>query len=272
MNPLRFAILGTGFWSYFQLAAWYELEGVECVALYNRTRSKAEELASKFHVPAVYDDVEALLDREKLDFVDIISDISTHCRFVKLAAARGLPVICQKPMAESLAQAQEMVEICREAGAPFFVHENFRWQHPLREVKRVLERGDIGRPFRAHIDMISGFPVFVNQPFLRELEQFVLTDVGSHVLDIARFLFGEVASVYCHTQKIHQDIRGEDVASVFLRMRGGASVECHMGYAENYLERDAFPQTFLFVEGEKGSLELGPDYWLRVTTKVGTLA
>lgn len=46
MSNLRFAMLGTGFWSRFQLAAWHELNGVECVALYNRTRGKAEALAA----------------------------------------------------------------------------------------------------------------------------------------------------------------------------------------------------------------------------------
>ncbi len=46
MNKLRFALLGAGFWARYQLAAWRELPGVECVAIYNRTRSKAEELAA----------------------------------------------------------------------------------------------------------------------------------------------------------------------------------------------------------------------------------
>lgn len=76
--PLRFAIFGTGFWAPFQLAAWRELPHVECVALFNRTREKAEKLAQRFRIPTVYDDAEALLQTEKLDFVDIITDVETH--------------------------------------------------------------------------------------------------------------------------------------------------------------------------------------------------
>ena len=93
MKPLRFAILGCGFWSRFQLAGWREVEGVECVALYNRTRSKAEALAGKFGIPeaAVYDYAERLLNEQRLDFADIITDVDTHGRFVRLAASRGLP-------------------------------------------------------------------------------------------------------------------------------------------------------------------------------------
>jgi predicted dehydrogenase len=53
---------------------------------------------------------------------------------------------------------------------------------------------------------------------------------------------------------------------------GGATVICGLGYAENFLERDRFPETFIFVEGERGSIELAPDFWLRVTTADGTHA
>jgi predicted dehydrogenase len=48
------------------------------------------------------------------------------------------------------------------------------------------QSGAIGKPFRGRIDMLSGFPVFVNQPFLKQLEQFIITDLGSHTLDVAR--------------------------------------------------------------------------------------
>jgi D-apiose dehydrogenase len=269
MSNLRFAIFGTGFWSRFQLAAWRELAGVECVALYNRTRAKAEALAHEFGVPAVYDDPEELLRNERLDFIDVITDVDTHSRFVHMAAARRLPVICQKPIAPTYAEAERMVAVCREAGVPYFVHENWRWQTPIRQLKSVLDSGQIGRPFRARIAMVSGFPVFANQPFLRELEQFVLTDMGSHVLDVARFLFGEAQTLYCQTRQVHSDIKGEDVATVMLAM-GGTTVSCEMGYAENFLERDCFPETLIFIEGQRGSIELAPDLWLRITTADGT--
>lgn len=272
MAPLRFAIFGTGFWARFQLAAWRELAGVECVALYNRTRAKAEALAAEFGVPRVYDDAVALLDQEQLDFIDIITDVDTHSRFVELAAQYTLPVICQKPMAPRLAEAERMVAACRDAGAPFFIHENWRWQAPIRQLKRVLDEGRIGRPFRARIDMISGFPVFVNQPFLKDLEQFIITDMGSHILDVARLLFGEAGSLYCQTQRIHPDIKGEDVATIMLKMANATSVLCQMAYAGNYLERERFPETLIFIEGERGSIELAPDYWIRVTTADGTHA
>jgi D-apiose dehydrogenase len=272
MSELRFAIFGAGFWSRFQLAGWNEVKGAQCVAVYNRSRIKAEALAGRFRVPAVYSDAEELMDNEKLDFIDIITDVNSHPEFVFMAAERKVPVICQKPMAPSLKAAAQMVHRCRNAGVPFLIHENWRWQRPIRELKRALEKREIGRPFRAQIDMISGFPVFKNQPFLAELKQFIITDLGSHTLDTARFLFGEAENLYCQTGKAHKDIKGEDIATVTLRMGESTIVTVNMAYAENYLERDRFPETFIFVEGEKGSIELAPDFWLRVTTKNGTHA
>jgi predicted dehydrogenase len=265
-------MFGAGFWARYQLAGWLELPGAECVALYNRTFPKAEALAREFGIPSVYADAEELLQKEKLDFADIVTDVDHHEEFVKMAAAHQLPVICQKPMAPTLSIAGEMVRTCRSAGVPFLVNENWRWQTPLREVKRILQNGEIGAPFRARLDMISGFPVFRKQPFLRDLKQFILMDLGSHILDVARFFFGEADSVYCQTHRIHSEIKGEDVATVMMRMDGNTTVLVEMAYAENPLERECFPQTLGFIEGDRGSVELSADYWIKVTTAKGTEA
>jgi predicted dehydrogenase len=199
--------------------------------------------------------------------------VDTHSHFVHLAAKHKVPAICQKPLAPTLAEAEGMVAVCKQAGVPLFVHENWRWQRPIRRVQELLADGAIGTPFRGRIDMISGFPVFKNQPFLKDLPQFILTDLGTHILDVARFLFGEASSLYCHTRRVHPDIKGEDVATVMMRMGAQqTTVLCEMAYAENPLEREVFPQTLIFIEGDKGSLELAPDYWVRLTTAEGTVS
>ncbi len=271
MANLRFAMFGAGFWASYQLAGWIEAGGVECVALYNRTVPKAEKLAKEFGVPTVYGDAEELFSKEKLDFVDICTNIETHSLFTHMAARRGLPVVCQKPMATSLEEAESMVAVCKAAGVPFLINENWRWQYPIRQFKRILTEGRIGRLFRARIHYCNSFPVFDNQPFLKDLEQFILTDIGSHILDTARYLFGDAKTLYCHTCRVHPDIRGEDVATVMMTMGEGVTVVCEMSYASR-TSMERFPETFIFAEGEKGSLELWPDYWIRETTEVGTVS
>ena len=126
MKTLRFAVLGAGFWANFQIPAWLELEGVELVAVADRTKSKADELARKYRAPSTYDDVQKLLSTEKLDFVDIITDVDTHAPLAEAAAKKGIAVICQKPMAPTLSIAKHMVEVCQRNKVPFFIHENFR--------------------------------------------------------------------------------------------------------------------------------------------------
>ena len=272
MGRLRFAMCGTGFWAQYQLAGWRELADVECVAVYGRNPAKAKVFADAHRIPAAYEDVETMFDREQPDFLDIVTNVESHEQLARTGLAHSVPVVCQKPLVSTLARAESLVRDFTKAGVPLFVNENWRWQAPIRELRKILERGAIGRVFRARIDMISGFPVFANQPFLRDLDQFILTDLGSHILDAARFLFGEVRSLYCQTQKTLPEIRGENVATVVLSMISGATVLIELAYAQNPLERECFPQTLIFVEGSDGSVEIKPDYWIQTTTWQGTLA
>jgi len=273
MKNLKFAVIGTGFWATYQIPAWFEVGGVELIALYNRTKSKADEFARHFGVSNVYDSIDELLDRHahELDFVDIITDVDTHLFFTTKAAERGLDVICQKPMAPNLTDARQMLETCRQAGVRLYIHENFRWQTPIRALKTVLDSVVIGTPFKARVSFCSGFPVFDNQPFLADLDQFILTDIGSHILDITRFLFGEADSLYCQTTRVNPGIKGEDVANVLLRMQSGLTCYVEMSYA-SMLEKEAFPQTLVRVEGSAGSVVLTHDYVLKTTTATGTTA
>jgi predicted dehydrogenase len=263
-------MFGTGFWSRYQLSAWRELSGVECVALYNRTRSKAEALGRDFGIEQVFDDPEELLRTVDVDFVDIVTDINTHRNLALLAAEHGKDAICQKPMAPTLADAEAMRAGFAQAGKRLFIHENWRWQSTARALKEALDSGVIGNVFRAGIDMNTGFPVFEAQPFLRELEHFIISDLGSHTLDVARFLFGEAHDLTCWSGRV-QDIRGEDHATIVMRMgEKEIPVTVRMAYAGNALERECFPETLYFVEGSKGSIEVAPGLQLRITTADGT--
>jgi D-apiose dehydrogenase len=269
MSTLRFAVVGAGFWSNYQIAAWYELSGIELVAICDKDFSKAESLARKFNIRKSYDNLEELLQNEDLDFLDIITGVETHPDFAEMAAQRGIAVVCQKPMADSLVNAKRMVDVCNENQVGFFVHENFRWQTPIRELKKAMDAGIIGKPFKARISFCSAFPVFENQPFLAELDRFIIADVGSHILDVVRFLFGEAQSLYCRAHRVNAGIRGEDVATILMEMQNEVHCYIEMSYA-SILEKETFPQTLILVEGDRGSLHLDADFELKITTRTGT--
>jgi predicted dehydrogenase len=274
MKELRFAVLGTGFWSQFQVGAWSEIPGAKLAALYNRTRSKAEALAERFGSPAVYDDAAEMFRSEKLDFVDIITDVDTHCLFVEMAVDAGIKhIICQKPMAPDWPTAKRMVEKCREAGASLYIHDNYRWQAPVRRFKEIMDSGVIGTPFKARVSFLSGYPVFDNQPFLRELDNFIITDMGSHVYDVCRYLFGEASRLWCLTRAVNTGIKGEDLAVTMMDMENGMPLYTEMSYA-SVVEHDMFSTVNILVEGEKGSLHLGAgtSFEIRTTTRKGTVS
>jgi predicted dehydrogenase len=272
MKKLKFAVLGCGFWSKFQIGAWSELDGVELVAVYNRTLSKAQSIADYFKVPRIYDDADKLFRNEKPDFVDIITDVDTHASFVKLAVSHGVKhIICQKPMAPDFETAKEMVDVCEKAGAKLYIHENYRWQAPVRRFRQIIDSGVIGKPFKARVTFLSGYPVFDNQPFLKELDHFILTDMGSHILDVTRYLFGECSELWCETRAISKGIKGEDLAVILMNMKNGMPVYTEMSYA-SIVEHDSFSTLHILVEGEKGSVFLGPEFEIKTTTRESTVA
>ena len=270
MADLKFAVLGTGFWSHYQIPAWFEVGGVDLVAVYNRTVSKAERVAEKFNVPRVYGDPEELLQNEDLDFSDIITEVPAHEPLVLLAAQYGVPVICQKPMSADYASCQRMVQACNDAQIPFYVHENYRWQAPIREVKRIADEGHIGRLYRGRFQFLHALEPFVweNQPLLKSLPRLIIADQGSHQLDLARFFFGEFRQIHCQHLRVRDDIAAEDVASISLR-GDEAIVNVELSFVSK-TEWNHFPEALIYLEGTGGTLELGADFWVRLTTDAGT--
>ena len=268
-NPKKFAVIGCGFWAQYQIAAWKEIPDAELVAVCDLDLEKAEKTAQRFGVKRYYQEAKVMLDQEQLDFVDVITNVETHAKFVQMAADSNLPVICKKPLGPDIETSQKMIAYCIKAGVPLFVHENFRWQDPIRRVKQVVDEGIIGKVFKGRITFCSAFPVFENQPFLAEIERFIIADLGAHLLDTARYLMGEVQNLRCLTQQINPIIKGEDVANVLLEMRSGAHCYVEMSYA-SLLEKESFPQTLILLEGSEGSVKLEHDFSLHITTRKGT--
>lgn len=268
MRELEFALIGAGFWSQYQLAGWGEVHGAKCIAVCDRSLDKAKQRALQANVSNVYADVNELLDKHRLDFVDIVSSVESHAPIASMAMQRGVAAICQKPLAASLESAKALCQESRTLHVPLMVHENWRWQVPIRRLKSILHENDFGPLVRARIDFANSFPVFDNQPALKTMKQFILTDIGTHILDVSRFLFGEAEALYCQTRSMRPDILGEDVATVMMRKQSGLTVTCNMSYASRW-ELDRFPQTMVAVEGTRGGVSLCSDYVIRIFDERG---
>jgi predicted dehydrogenase len=95
--------------------------------------------------------------------------------------------------------------------------------------------------------------------------------MGSHVLDVCRYLFGECESLWCQTRAVNQGIKGEDLAVIMMDMKNGMPLYTEMSYA-SIIEHDMFSTLNILVEGEKGSVFLGPKFEIRTTTRQGTIS
>jgi predicted dehydrogenase len=254
MSGFRGALIGCGFFARNHMHGWADAEGAGIVAVCDRDPAKAEAFAREFGAEA-YTDAAAMLAAVKPDFVDVATTVETHRPLVELALGHGALTVCQKPFAQTWADGVAMVEAAERAGRPLIVHENFRWQRPLRLLCAEIERGTIGAPFFARISFRHGYDVYANQPYLAEVEDYGLMDVGLHLFDVARFLMGDVAKLACMTQRLNPIVRGEDAFTALLRHADGAvaSVECSF-YSRTV--PDPFPETFVHVEGPEGTIEL----------------
>lgn len=260
---LRGALIGCGFFAQNHLHAWRDIGGVRLVAVCDNDLQKARKASADFGVLQAYGEAVELFERERLDFVDIVTTMPSHRALVELAARHRVPVIVQKPFAPTWGDCLAMVQACREAGVPLMVHENFRFQAPMLAVQRVLRSGAIGTPTFGRISFRTGYDIYAGQPYLANEGRFILLDLGVHVLDLARVFLGEVETVQCQTQSVRPGLRGEDMATVLLRHANGATSVVDCSYASK-LWPDPFPQTLVTVEGTLGSLALQQDFKLSV--------
>lgn len=259
---LRGALIGCGFFARNHMQAWAQLGDARIVAVCDTDPAKAQSFARDFGAEA-FTDAATMLDRVRPDFTDIATTVGSHRALVTLAARNSGAVICQKPFAETLEDGQAMVSACADAGIPLLVHENFRWQSPYRALAAALAQGVIGPPSFLRLSFRHAYDIYANQPYLAEIEDLALTDVGLHLFDMARFLMGDVARVYCQTQRLNPRVAGQDAFLASLRHVSGAvtSVEC--SFYSHYTP-DPFVQTLAVAEGPLGSIELLEGYRMRL--------
>jgi len=268
MNDLRGALIGCGFFSINHLHGWRGVEGASIVAICDRDPARLAAVGDQFDIAQRYGDGEEMLTREKLDFVDIATTVPSHRALVEMAARHGVAVICQKPFAASMTDAHAMVAACGSAGVPLMVHENFRWQSAIQAVGATLKRGEIGAPFWGRVSFRSAYDVFTGQPYLAKGERFIIEDLGIHILDIARYLFGDVGGLTARKRRVNPKIAGEDVATILLDHENGVTSVVDCSYA-TLLATEPFPETLVEIDGTEGSIRLNQAYELVVTNSRG---
>ena len=266
--PERIAIgvIGCGFFAPNHLHSWQDLapQGADLIAVCDADAGKAKAAAEGFGVPRWYSDAETMLRENNLGLVDIVTRMDTHRALAALAFRHGVPAIVQKPFAPTWDDCVAIVEGAETAGLFLAVHENFRFQAPLRRVREVLDSGVIGDPSWARISFRTHYDVYAGQPYFYDEERFVILDLGIHVVDVARFLLGEVERVSCETQQRNPKVKAEDTATMLLRHTSGTVSLVEATYESKKLP-DSFPETLLEIEGPRGAIVTRPGYRMEMT-------
>jgi D-apiose dehydrogenase len=265
-KAIRIGVIGCGFYAQNHLHSWRDLadQGAALTAVCDVDPQKAAQAGAAFGVP-FYTDAAAMLEMQQLDLVDIVTRQDTHRALCEMTIAKGIPTIVQKPFAPTWDDCVAIVDAASKAKTWLAVHENFRFGASMRAVKRVIETGAIGTPNWARIAFRTGFDVFRTQPYFYDEERLAISDVGVHVLDLARFFLGEVERISCETQRRNPKVKAEDTATMMLRHASGAVslVECTY---EARRSPDPFPETLLEIEGPRGSIIVTAGTMMRVTS------
>lgn len=265
--PLTGVIVGAGFFAEIQAEAWSRLPEANIAAVVDPDLAKANEFAAKWNIPKVYADTAEMLASENPDFVDIVTRPETHLQLVQQIAAHRCDIICQKPMAPTLVECEQMVRSCEQAGVRLLIHENWRWQPWYREIKQLYKQHQLGEIFQLSFQVRTGDgfgdDAYTVQPYFRQMQRLLIYETLVHHIDTTRFLAGEIAKVSCQTQQINSEIAGEDYANIQLRLATGGLAVIDANRINGPVPAPMVFGTVL-LEAEQGAIRLDSDgsLWL----------
>jgi predicted dehydrogenase len=259
---LTVAIAGCGYFSRFHQDAWSRLEGVRVVGVADRDAARREAAASLFSDAQAFEDAEAMLDAVRPDLIDIVTPPQTHRALVGAAARRGVKMICQKPVAPEYDEAEAIVAIAEDAGVMLAVHENFRFMPWFMEAHRLIRDGAIGRPlnitFRLRPGDGQGPDAYLSrQPYFQAMPRFLIHETGIHLIDVFRYLLGEITGVFARLRRINPAIKGEDAGLVIFDFASGAAgLFDGNRHVDHPADDTRMTNGVLLVEGDAGVLRL----------------
>ncbi|MCP5084160.1 MAG: Gfo/Idh/MocA family oxidoreductase [Alphaproteobacteria bacterium] len=264
MSQLKVACAGTGYFAQFHYDGWSRLpvDLVGCCSLDDAARA---EVAGTYQIPGSYSDFEIMLDETKPDLVDIITPPPTHKAFVTAAMARGIPVICQKPLCTSLAEAEALAADIAKAGATVIVHENFRFQPWHLELKRLIDQGLVGEIYQVSFRLRPGDgqgpdAYLSRQPYFQKMPRFLVHETAIHLIDVFRYFLGEVTQVTAELRQLNPVISGEDAGIIIFDFEDGRrGLFDGNRLSDHVAENRRLTIGEMLIEGAQGTLNLNGD-------------
>lgn len=264
MTP-RVGIAGLGYFSQFHQDAWARLEQAgrcQVVAFADEDAGKRNRTAALFPAARGFVDAARLIAAADFDVLDIVTPPATHWTLVEQAAARKLAIVCQKPLAPTFAEALRIVEHAEAAGATLIVHENFRFMPWFAEIARLVAAGAVGRllniTFRLRPGDGKGPDAYLaRQPYFQTMPRFLIHETGIHLIDVFRFVAGEISGVFAKLVRYNPAIAGEDAGMVVFEFASGAlGLFDGNRHVDHPADDTRMTNGVMMVEGTDGTIRL----------------
>jgi D-apiose dehydrogenase len=230
---IRIGLIGAGWVTQHHLDAYKTLtERAQVVAVADPSADARHARAKAYGIPNSYADAAEMIAREALDAVDVATPRATHVAMCRLAASKGVAVLCQKPLAPSYEQARALVSEWPQ-GVRLMVHENWRFRPHYRQIRQWLEEGRIGPVRQALMTIFTSglkpdadgrLPAVVRQPFFATEERLLLMEVMIHHVDTLRYLLGPLALDGARLGHSCPGVRGEDRATLMMSSPQAAAI------------------------------------------------
>jgi predicted dehydrogenase len=269
---LKIGLIGTSWWvDSMYLPALASHKGAEIVAICGRDKAKAELRAADWNIPHVFSDVDAFL-ASPLDAVIIASSNDTHYEFAMKALAKGLHVLCEKPLSLSYPQAVDMYELAQKKGVNHMTPFTYSYMPTARYLKELIDSGYIGQPYHLNMRYYTGFGREEGYVWRFDADKAgsgALGDIGSHFIYIAIMLFGDITGVFAklgkHLKRPKLNPEGKTYTqaddNVFLTLQFANGALGSIQASTLALEETPFGQIHqMEFHGSKGSLHSYTDW------------
>lgn len=224
---LNFALVGCGRIAkrHSELLGEQQISGARLAAVCDAMPERARAIGERFSVPW-FDDMHQMMRTASIDVVVVLTESGRHAEHVIALAPHGKHIVVEKPMALTLADADQMIRTCDQHGVKLFVVKQNRFNVPIVKTRAALEAGRFGRIVMGTVRVRWCRPQsYYDQDPWRgtwALDGGVLTNQASHHVDMLEWMLGDVESVFAMSRTALVDIEAEDTAVVVLRFASGA--------------------------------------------------
>jgi predicted dehydrogenase len=208
-QKINAAIVGTGFIGPAHLEALRRIPNIEVIGLVEVTQELADEKAALLGIPKAYTFEEMLKDSD-IDVVHICTPNFLHYPQTKAVLEAGKHVICEKPLAVKIDEAEELVALAAEKGLVNAVHFNLRYYPMVRQMKTMREKGELGEVYSIMGSYLQDW-LFLKTDYNWRLEpdksgdSRAIADIGSHLLDITEYVTGlKITEVLADFSTVHK--------------------------------------------------------------------